>query len=244
MFDGFDHPHARMWDEDGPTVRVTHNPVQRAIRHAGLVRGERPWVLVADDVQKDDHVRLYEWTLMLSLDTTALSITETAAAPGEASHPLRFGVRGVQTDVLLGDATTPRKGNRYAPEPGDPLLLVRVLHKAEPGLDANGEANHSAPGYDARPSVRVETFEKKEALHTPGLRSYGLDRRLIVPSRSVAPGFRVLLYPHRHGDPLPVTTISDDLRTVTATWPDGRTETVELPPKDEPAGGVTVTLSD
>jgi len=208
-FDGFVHPNALMWDEDGWTVRIPHNPVQRAFRTAGLVKGEHPYVLVIDDIQKDGEVRLYEWILMLDMDTVALDITEKYGVEGFHSHPLKFGYEQQYTDILLGDAATSRNGNRFRPNKGDPLLLVRVLHKAEPGL---------VPGYDSRPNIRVETFEKKDALATPGGRSFGLDRRLVVASRAVAPDFRILLYPHRHGDPLPATDFSSDGTSLTVQW--------------------------
>ncbi|MEM0966296.1 MAG: hypothetical protein AAGJ81_09140 [Verrucomicrobiota bacterium] len=210
-FEGYEHPNALMWDEDVWTGRIVHNPVQRAFRTAGLVRGKHPYVLVIDDIQKDDQVRLYEWILMLDMDTIALDITEKYLVEGFHSHPLKFGYEQQYTDILLGDSGTRRSGNRYHPEKGDPLLLVRVLYKAEPGL---------VPGYDSRPNIRVETFEKKDALEKPAARSFGLDRRLIVASRSVAPDFRILLYPHRYGDPLPETEFALDGTTLSVNWED------------------------
>ena len=195
-FEGFEHPNALMWDEDCWTVRYSHNPVQRAFRTAGLVKGEHPYVLVVDDIQKDDQVHLYEWNLMLSMDTVALDITEKYGVEGFDSHPLKFGYKQQYTDILLGDSETARSGNHYKPKKGDPLLLVRVLHKAEPGI---------VPGYDSRPNIRVETFEKKDMQETPAGRSFGMDRRLVVASRAIAPDFRIMLYPHRYGDPLPET---------------------------------------
>ncbi|MEM6886381.1 MAG: hypothetical protein AAF571_15275, partial [Verrucomicrobiota bacterium] len=210
-FEGYEHPNALMWDEDGWTGRIAHNPVQRAFRTAGLVKGKHPYVLVIDDIQKDDQVRLYEWILMLDMDTVALDITEKYGVEGFHSHPLKFGYAQQYTDILLGDAKTKRSGKRYRPEKGDPLLLVRVLHKGEPGID---------PGYDSRPNIRVETFEKKDALEKPAARSFGLDRRLIVASRSVAPDFRILLYPHRHGDPMPETDFAPDGKSLSVKWKD------------------------
>jgi hypothetical protein len=217
-FDGFVHPNALMWDEDGWTVRIPHNPVQRAFRTAGLVKGKHPYVLVVDDIQKDDEVHLYEWNLMLDMDTITLGITEKYGVEGFHSHPLKFGYEQQYTDILLGDSETTRSGNRYSPKKGDPLLLVRVLHKAEPGI---------VPGYDSRPNIRVETFEKKDALETSAGRTFGLDRRLVVASRAVAPDFRILLYPHRHGDPLPDTNFAVDGTSLTVEWP-GQKDTYQL----------------
>lgn len=210
-FEGYDHPNAMMWDEDGWTVRRPYNPVLRAFRTAGLVKGKHPYVLVVDDIQKDDQVHLYEWNLMLDMDTIALGITEKYGVEGFHSHPLKFGYEQQYTDILLGDSETPRSKNRFKPKVGDPLLLVRVLHKAEPGIDI---------GYESRPNIRVETFEKKDALERPAGRSFGLDRRLIVASRAVAPDFRIMLYPHYHGDPLPETNFAQDGTSLTVEWDD------------------------
>ena len=48
-----------------------------------------------------------------------------------------------------------------------------------------------------------------------GARSFGLDKRLVIASRSVAPDFRILLYPMRAGDPLPTTTWDADKTRLT-----------------------------
>ena len=58
-----------------------------------------------------------------------------------------------------------------------------------------------------------------------GSRSWGLDRRLIVPSRAVTPNFKVLLFPFHAGDPLPVTTWNAD-RSVLTIAAGGQTDEV------------------
>ena len=45
-------------------------------------------------------------------------------------------------------------------------------------------------------------------------------RRLVVPAEAVAPDFKVLLYPHRPGDPLPETTWNSDHSVVKVAWSD------------------------
>jgi hypothetical protein len=69
-------------------------------------------------------------------------------------------------------------------EKGDPMLLVRLLSR-----------KHT-------PQV---------AQPVSGLAHIAMDstRRLIIPSDSVSPDFRVLLYPFKQGDPLPQTTWND-----------------------------------
>ncbi len=48
--------------------RKPYNPVQHAFRSAILVRGESPYVLIVDDLQKDDASRRYEWLMQIPLD--------------------------------------------------------------------------------------------------------------------------------------------------------------------------------
>ena len=70
-----------------------------------------------------------------------------------------------------------------------------------------------ARDYTSRPSLRLDTFERKDTLlpevtngALSGSRSFGLDKRLVIPSRSTAPDFKILLFPHRAGAVLPETT--------------------------------------
>ena len=60
-----------------------------------------------------------------------------------------------------------------------------------------------------------------------GARSFGLDRRLVIGSRSVAPQFKILLWPLREGDPLPDTQWSDGPTKVTVTAA-GQTNCIDL----------------
>ncbi|MBN1359974.1 MAG: hypothetical protein JW993_05250 [Sedimentisphaerales bacterium] len=47
-----------------PTLRAEFNPVQFAFRSVGLIRGNHPYVVVVDDVRKDDRAHRYEWRMM------------------------------------------------------------------------------------------------------------------------------------------------------------------------------------
>lgn len=193
---GFEKGDPRMWDEDAWPVRLPHNPVRRAFRTVVFNQGKSPWLLVADDVQKDDKERLYEWLMQTGPDTEIVSISGN--------------------DVVLGDATLPRDSNgTIKPKKGDRLLLVRILDMNMPAAAAD---------YQSTPSVRLETFERKDTLEPEqkdkalsGARSFGLDKRLVVASRSVAPDFKILLFPHRAGEALPVTAWSDDRSVLTVT---------------------------
>ncbi|MGI9501797.1 MAG: hypothetical protein ACR2RE_01905, partial [Geminicoccaceae bacterium] len=47
------------------TWRSQWNPVEKAFRTLSLIRGKHPYVLVVDDVKKDDRTRVYDWLLQL-----------------------------------------------------------------------------------------------------------------------------------------------------------------------------------
>ena len=182
---GYEKTDPRLWDEDGWPVRLAHNPVQRAFRSIVFSRASSPWLLVVDDIQKDGKERLYEWLMQTGFDTETVSIDGN--------------------DIVLGDATVNRKaGGMPAPKKGERQLLVRVLDLKDPA---------DAHSYTTKPSFRLEAFERKDTLvpeektgALSGSRSFGMDKRLVIASRAVAPDFKILLFPYRHGDALPVTT--------------------------------------
>jgi len=217
----------RLWDEDSWPVRFPHNPVARAFRTVLFARGSHPYVLLVDDIQKDQQERLYEWLMQTGGATELASLK---------SH-----------DAILCDASAPRGPDGLArPLKGDRQLLVRVVGMNEPARSRD---------YTSRPSFRLETFERKDTLapdaiegSLAGARSFGLDKRFVVASRSTAPDFKILLFPHRAGDPLPVTTWNADRSALTITI-DGRTDVIQLFPAPDGRtqlsfgrGGRTLTL--
>ncbi len=99
------YPH---WDTPGMLEgiqRQAYNPMQQVIRTAGLVRGVKPYVFVADDIQKDNSPHAYKWLLQIPKDLTLKT---------GASLPAGFNTN---TDCLLPEPAT--NGNRS--------LLVRIL---------------------------------------------------------------------------------------------------------------------
>lgn len=187
-----------------PMVRKEFLPVQRAFRTAGLVRGAHPYILVLDDIQKDDKPARYDWGLLLEPDVQMLSLEKQSDG---------------QTDILLWGSDpnqkTPRPKAPVPPvpegtvhvTPGEPMLLVRVLNR-------NGD-NPPDP----------EIIEKPNGTDA---KKYAPVRRLVVPSESVSPDFKFLIYPHRLGDPLPVTTWNADRSAVTVKFPDGQKDEIRF----------------
>lgn len=194
-----------MWDEDTWVRRAPFNPVQRAFRTAGLVRGQRDYALIVDDIQKDDAEHLYEWHMNVPVNL------EVAELRGNG-----IMLCPIQTNRQTGaDAMSDYRGaGRPLPAAGTPLLWVCALNVNQPGLPTR------------QPSPALETFEylKHDDSHQFYLRSTGLGKRIVFPSRSVAPDYVVLLFPLKRGEPLPETKWSDDRKHLTISWQGQRDE--------------------
>jgi len=169
-------------------VRLPFNPVKKAFRTLLMARGDHPYSLIIDDIQKDSGKtsaeHLYEWMMQTGENTDVVSIKDN--------------------DIILCDASVSRDENgQPKPKKGDRLLLVRVLNANVPA---------KAKDYTTKPSFRLEIFERKDTIvpdgkgGLSGSRSFGLDKRLVIASRAVTPDFKMLLYPMRQGDALPETT--------------------------------------
>jgi len=167
-----------------PYVRQVNYPVVKAFRTAGLVRGPHPYALVVDDIRKDDTVHRYDWTLTLEYDIQIAKVEKT-------------GDR--EMDILLtGSDPGQKQANPKAPVPaelsagatipeGQPVLLVRVLNRTL-GAGAAG----AAPQIVGLPNLSQP-------------KKYASIRRLVIPTDSVSPDFKVLLYPFHQGEPVPKT---------------------------------------
>jgi hypothetical protein len=195
------HGDPRMWDdEDGWVIRTPWYPVKKAFRTVILGRGKHPYVLVADDIRKDDSEHLYEWRMNMSPEIATVSIDGR--------------------DILLGDETTHREKptlkngfqgtTGLVPKEGDRLLLLRTLDIALPDL----------PTIQPIPSVSTIEYKKTDDSHQFTGRSMGMGTQVVVGSRSVEPDFLMLLYPHRKGEELPTTSWNEDKTRLTIAWKD------------------------
>ena len=162
--------------------RHPYNPVEKAIRSAFLVRGNKPYVLICDDICKDDQEHSYEWYLQFPMDVA---------------------VKDMGTgDVILSDES----GRR---------CLVRFLNN---------------------PEVKVIEEEYVAREHR-GNTTKG--KRLIASVNTVEPRFRVMLYPHREGAPLPESTWNTDRSELKVTA-DGQGQILQF--KTDDRNGTRVLL--
>ncbi|RMD73644.1 MAG: hypothetical protein D6820_18230, partial [Lentisphaerae bacterium] len=192
------HPHMRIYHENlagldwgnwhgetrGPEMYQRWNDVDHVFRTLHLCKGEHPYVLVIDDVRKDRNKHQYDWLFHLEPDITLYQ--------ADSSVRNRYLKKGMPedrtTDIILCTRDVPEKRyDRYGmrchrtPKKGDPLLLIRVLWR-------NSEFAFPQPAFE---------------------QGYGTPR-VKVPAMAVDPQFRILIYPFRYGEELPVTQWSED----------------------------------
>ncbi len=175
------------------------NPVRRAFRTAGLVRGSLPYVLIWDDIQKDDAEHAYSWLMQLADDLELVESKQVDFTAGQKLEWYKDDTRGFRADLVLA----PRDERQ---DPRGRRLLVRVLQN---NRSQNPRVAPIQPGW-------VETYQKD----IRGQRDLGLGRRLVIPSRSVAPDYKVMLFPHHAGQALPVTTWNESRTVLTIEWAD------------------------
>ncbi|MEM6259643.1 MAG: hypothetical protein AAGI37_15295 [Planctomycetota bacterium] len=198
-YDGYLAGSPRMWGaEDSWVVRAPHYPVQKAFRTIELVEGDRPYVLVVDDIQKDDKERLYQWRMRMPMQIEAYDMGWDYALLGRNTDRRDRSYRAHLTHNISG---------RPLPTKGEPMLLVKVLQSNQPDI----------PGLQDNLTLETLDFVKHDDTFQYSRRRMGLGKRLVIPSRSAEPGFKVLLYPHRHGDLLPETKLSDG--KIAIKWP-------------------------
>jgi hypothetical protein len=158
-------PH-KIWGEEGIghigsyMWRRPFNPVQKAFRTAALVRGSQPYVLIVDDIKKDDQPHVYDWYMQLAPDVIASQIAGRDVILADPKDDRRLLVRAIGADGFTGakveaytfQSVTPtsgmKKGNRLvisatSVEPRFKILIV-PFRKGEPlpATELTADATH------------------------------------------------------------------------------------------------------
>ena len=171
-----------------------NDPMDHVFRTIHFARGEAPYLLVIDDLEKDGKKHQYDWRMPVIGDSYVYSLNP--APQNRHLHLNSEGVIGTDIVLALADdkvqrASAPVWGNvcpKMQPKPsqGDPMLLVRVLWR---------NTNYPYP--------------------VPNVQRYWEYNMISVPAYSESPEYRILIFPHRFGDALPVTSWSDDREQLT-----------------------------
>jgi hypothetical protein len=228
-FSGSIESNPLIWHEDSWPMRMPNYQVEYAFRTAGMVKGVHNYVLIVDDLKKDNQERLYNWNMPMPLDVELVSIKQLVDVTQGTGHgDLGFnhlankGIQG-EYDIVLGDKSMKRNlkdvddtvgetyfAGKFTPVKGNPQLLVRVLERTP------------APRPNLEPNPRLEVIEKlkTEDMHQFYLRTMDIGKRLVIPSRSGNPNFKVLLFPYLQGEELPTTKWNEDRTKLNVEWSD------------------------
>lgn len=222
-----------IWHEDTWPMRLPNFQVEHAFRTAGMVKGTHNYMLIVDDLKKDNQERLYNWNMPMPLDVEVVSIKQLVEVTQGTGHGdlgfNHFANKGIQGeyDIVLGDKRMKRnmkevddtanetyQAGRFTPRKGDPQLLVRVLERTP------------APRPNLEPNPRLEVIEKlkTEDMHQFYLRTMDIGKRLVIPSRSSDPNFKVLLFPYLHGEEIPKTEWNENRTKLKVEWSDQKDE--------------------
>jgi len=166
-------------EKDGKEVRYPPTAVEYAFRSLILVRGKRPYVFIVDDIRKDDVPRNWRWFMNNPQNEGSAKTT-----PGNYSMVMAPGATATEAILLhkqdAGDRT------------GHPRLLVREL-------GAHKQAKDTAMFIDQTQFDGKKTGDSRYLNEQNN--SLTIERQNVVE-----PGFKVLLFPFRTGESLPVTT--------------------------------------
>lgn len=101
------------WHQPGKEeciVKRAYNPMQKVIRSIGLFKGENPFLLVVDDVKKDEEIHNYKWLAQVARD---LTVNEVIVNTDNENY---------RNDIILTEPA----------EIGNRRLLVRFLQAENP----------------------------------------------------------------------------------------------------------------
>ncbi|MFK7936504.1 MAG: T9SS type A sorting domain-containing protein [Saprospiraceae bacterium] len=125
-------------------IKRPYNPMQRVYRTTTLVKNDKPYVLIVDDVQKDSDVHNYKWLGQIASDLVV------------DSYDVNLQDADYRSDVILKEPTGDRRllvrilQNDGYNGTGNPAALINV----EPGINGNNpvprlviEADVVAPNF-------------------------------------------------------------------------------------------------
>ncbi len=123
--DGFAHTDYGPWSGETRLVESykPFNEVQKAFRTVHVAKGKNPYVLVIDDVQKDEAIHRYDWTICVPL-TAELVDVKTPEIVFQNTDP-SFDRND---EMILASRHVERDANnKPILKKGEPLCLVKVL---------------------------------------------------------------------------------------------------------------------
>lgn len=170
-----------------PVTRAPALPVRKAFRTAGLVRGPQPYAVVVDDIRVDDAEHRYDWNFAIERD---IQISRLDRRADGITDIWLTGDHPDQNDKAAAKDLPAQREEGSAIPAGQPMLLVRVL-----------------AGASADPALAPTIVEEPNVANP---KKYAPIRRLVIAAKTIEPGFKVVLIPHRQGDVVPASAWNAD----------------------------------
>jgi hypothetical protein len=216
----------KAFDQDLMVSDGSYNPVLHAIRSVLFVRGQRPYVLSVDDFQKDDHPHNYRWCMNSAM----------GFAPGSDNRFLNASGHGVYSSMAIAPGASPSEATFFhSPvDDGNRPGLARLLVRDVTEQDAT-----------AQPKIALES--KPPGINDMAYLTYGIDnnhkeggivkvpsnRMLIERDRVVEPKYKILLFPYRTGEELPLTAWDVHHTQLTIDLRNGTVDTITFTPNPD-----------
>ncbi|KAI9002103.1 hypothetical protein DFJ74DRAFT_696608 [Hyaloraphidium curvatum] len=198
---------------------LTFNPLDFAIRTLVLVRGAQPYVIVHDNVRKDNTAQSWRWSIN----------SAEGFAPGLSRYFVDSAGRGVYSSLRMRPNAT-RSEAHFWHSPiddaaGRARLMVRDLgqHAADP--------SQPAIFLDSRPpgqNISYLTYGIDNNNPNGGYVRVQTNRIIIQRDNVVTPDYTVLLFPYMDGSPLPTTTWNGDRSVLSVLFADGTLHSVSF----------------
>lgn len=115
--------------------RAPYNDVERAYRSTALARGEDPYVLIVDDVRKDDFTHDYQWYMHLEDDLVLESVNGHDIVLSSPGDDRRLLVRFLEAQGMGATAQAQVETYTRPDRHGNPVAAKRLIvttHTVEP----------------------------------------------------------------------------------------------------------------
>ena len=193
--------HERKWEANWAwnVEKPGDLPFRHAFRSAGLVRGKHPYVLLVEDIRKDDAEHLYEMLFQVPPDVEMESAGYFEMKDGRYRGVGQDAPKNPIGSIVLRESPDPERRAKWGTESnGKRRLLVRIL-------ESPGDFTQ-----DGKPA-KLETYVRIA-------RNQQIGKRLVLPGRAVKGTYKVLLFPHEKGDRLPETIWNADRTKLQVNW--------------------------
>ena len=126
----------RMGGSNSAGWRKHDIPMKKAFRTAGMVRGKHPYILIVDDIQKDDQKRHYEWGMTLASDINLNKAAKDLAILGDDKNR-QLVVQMLSADGLEDAPKIKEVRSKNPPQPDKVIpKLVFNSHAKAPSFKA------------------------------------------------------------------------------------------------------------